>query len=530
VIPRPPLHYPDQPVHAFLQQAADTEGEATALMFEGKRYSFRELEGVANSFTHALAGLGFSPRERAALVVTNRPEWIMAQHGIMQAGGSVVMPNPLWKELELRHAFDLTNPSLVVADESLVPIVEAAGGSRLRICIDDPAPPGWLSFWQLVAQSPGTRPPLVDIDFATAEAALPFSSGTTGVPKAVRHSHRSLVAGIVNCKSALRIGPEDRLQFFLPLFHIYGIAIIGCAIAARASLRLFSRFELDAVLANLEEERITIAFGAAPIAVAMADHPKLEAYDLSALRYMLWAATPISSGVANRVSERSGLRWLHAYGTTEAVALHCPPVEYPESWRLDTAGLPVSDLQVRVVDLATAADVADGAEGEIVVKGPQVMMGYLPETANDTAFLPGGWLRTGDIGWVEPDGWLHITDRAKEMLKVSGFTVSPVEIENVLLAHPAVADCAVYGIPHDRKGEVPKAAVMLRADQVVTDEELISWVADRLATYKHLADVRFVTEIPQTASGKVLRRVLKHQDTAEPAPDAIDDSPSTTAG
>jgi acyl-CoA synthetase (AMP-forming)/AMP-acid ligase II len=514
VIPRPPLHYPDLPVHAFLQQAADLDGEATALLFEDKDYSYRELDGVANSFTHALTGLGFAPQQRAALVVSNRPEWIMAQHGIMQAGGSVVMPNPLWKELELRHAFTLTNPNVVVADGSLVPLVEAAGGPPLRICLDDPAPAGWLSFWQLVAESPATRPSPVDLDYATAEAALPFSSGTTGMPKAVRHSHRSLVAGIVGWKSASRIVREDRLQFFLPLFHIYGIAITGCAVAARASVRLFPRFDLDAVLGNIEEERITIAFAAAPIAVAMANHPKLETYNLSSLRYMLWAATPISVDVANRVSERSGLRWLHAYGASEAVGLHCNPVEYPESCRLDTPGLPVSDTQVRIVDLDTAVDVAGGREGEIVVKGPQVMMGYLPETANDAAFLPGGWFRTGDVGWVEPGGWLHITDRAKEMLKVSGFTVSPVEIESVLLGHPSVADCAVYGIPHDTKGEVPRAAVMIRPDQDVTGEELIRWVADRLATYKHLADVRFVTEIPRTASGKVLRRVLKDQDQA----------------
>ena len=250
---------------------------------------------------------------------------------------------------------------------------------------------------------------------------------------------------------------------------------------------------------------MTLAFGAAPIAVAMANHPELEKYDLSSLRYMMWAATPIAEDVANRVTERTGIRWLGAYGATEVPGLHCNPVDYPDRWRLDTPGLPVSDLEVRVVDLETHEDVPPGTEGEIIVRGPHMMAGYLPVEADADAFLD-GWVRTGDVGWVEPEGWIHITDRAKEMIKVSGFSVAPAEIEATLHGHPAVADCGVYGVPHATKGEAPKAAIVLTAPGAATADDLRAYVAEKLAGYKHVEDVVFVDAIPRTASGKVLRR------------------------
>ncbi len=191
--------------------------------------------------------------------------------------------------------------------------------------------------------------------------------------------------------------------------------------------------------------------------------------------------------------------------------LHCNPVDYPERCRLDSPGLPVSDLEVRIVDLETHDDVALGAEGEIIVRGPHMMAGYLPAEADADAFID-GWVRTGDVGWVEPEGWIHITDRAKEMIKVSGFSVAPAEIEATLHAHPAVADCGVYGVPDEAKGEVPKAAVVLTALGAATPADLSAFVAERLAGYKHVDQFVFVDEIPRTTSGKVLRRALKDAD------------------
>ena len=508
---RPPLHYPDRPLYHFLQDSADRHPEQIALRFEDDVYTYRELDGTGNAFANALLGLGLAPGDRVALVVTNRPEWLIAQHAVTLAGGAVVMPNPNWKAAELRHAFELTRPTMVIADTALADLVEEAGGPALRISVDADAPPGWLSFWDLVFATPGRRPaPLPDAAL-DAEVALPFSSGTTGLPKAVRHTHRSLVATVINWNSASCIRKDDRLQFFLPLFHIYGIAISGCTWLSGATLRLMPRFDLDAVLANIEEERITLAFTAAPIAVAMANHPDLERFDLSSLRYALWAATPIAEEIATRVTERAGVRWIHGYGSTEVPGLHINPVDYPERCRLDTPGLPVSDLEVRIVDLQSFADVPPGTEGEILVRGPHTCAGYLPVDADAEAFVD-GWFRTGDVGWVEPEGWIHITDRAKEMIKVSGFSVAPAEIEAMLHGHPAVADCGVYGVPHPTKGEVPKAAIVLTEPGAATDDDIRGYIAERLATYKQLGEVVFVDAIPRTTSGKVLRRTLKDDD------------------
>jgi long-chain acyl-CoA synthetase len=508
---RPPLHYPERPLHHFLQDAADRHPEKIALRFEDDVYTYRELDSTGNSFANALLALGFGPGTRVALAITNRPEWIIAQHGVSLAGGAVVLPNPTWKASEFEHAFALTEPDVIVADAALAEVLDAAGAPGTRICVDADAPPGWSSFWDLVFGAPGKRPAPLPESALDADYAYPFSSGTTGLPKAVRHTHRSLVAAVINWNSACAVREEDHVQFFLPLFHIYGIAITGCTWVSAATITLFPRFDLDVMLSHIEETRVTLAFGAAPIAVAMANHPELEKYDLSSLRYMMWAATPIAEDVANRVTERTGLRWLGAYGATELPGLHCNPVDYPERSRLDTPGLPVSDLEVRIVDLETHDDVAPGTEGEIIVRGPHMMAGYLPAEADTDAFVD-GWLRTGDVGWVEPEGWIHITDRAKEMIKVSGFSVAPAEIEATLHGHPAVADCGVYGVPHATKGEVPKAAIVLTAPDAATADDLRSFVAERLAGYKHVGDVVFVDAIPRTASGKVLRRTLKDTD------------------
>jgi long-chain acyl-CoA synthetase len=508
---RPPLHYPERPLHHFLQDAADRHPERIALRFDADTYMYRELDSAGNAVANALQRQGVEPGTKVALAITNRPEWIIAQHAVSLAGGVAVLPNPSWKAAEFEHAFGLTQPDVVIADAAIAGVIDAAGAPATRICVDDDAPPGWSSFWDLVYDSSGRRPMALPDDALDADVAYPFSSGTTGLPKAVRHTHRSLVATVINWNSACAVRDDDHVQFFLPLFHIYGIAITGCTWTSAATITLFPRFDLDTMLQHIMEAKVTLAFGAAPIAVAMANHPQLERYDLSSLRYMMWAATPIAEDVATRVTERAGVRWLGAYGATEAPGLYCNPVDYPDRCRLDSPGLPVSDLEVRIVDLETHEDVAPGAEGEIVVRGPHMMAGYLPPEADADAYLD-GFVRTGDVGWVEPEGWIHITDRAKEMIKVSGFSVAPAELEATLHAHPAVADCGVYGVPHPTKGEVPKAAIVLSAEGAASEEELRAYVAEQLAGYKHIDEFVFVDAIPRTASGKVLRRELKAVD------------------
>ena len=499
------VHYPEIPFYELLERAADQYGEATALLYEDERFTFRELDGLANSFARALRERGVGSGDRVLLYLSNRPEWIVAAFGIQKAGASAVLVSSALKLAEVRHAAELTNPRIAITSADSASVAREAGLGDDLICVG--AAEDSADFWQLISTQPGQRLGL-QLDPATHEAALCLSSGTTGLPKAVRHAHRSLVAGAIQWKMALGMGPSDRLQTFTPLSHILGLANVAAGLASGAVHRLFARFDLDSMLQSIQDDRITIGIAVAPVAIAMADHPKLESFDLSSLRYFNWCATPVTEDVARRFTERTGVPWLTAYGATEAVVLSANPVEQPKHWRIDTPGLPGPDVEMRIVDLETHKSVPIGETGEVVVRGPNVMQGYLPEAANEDAFLPGGWYRTGDVGWMEEEGWLHLTDRVKEMIKVSGFQVAPAEIEGLLLAHPGVADCAVYGPPHPVKGQMPHAAVVRHADSSVSEEELITWSGEQLANYKRLAAIEFVDEIPRTASGKALRRVL----------------------
>jgi long-chain acyl-CoA synthetase len=270
------------------------------------------------------------------------------------------------------------------------------------------------------------------------------------------------------------------------------------------------------VLHRIETERMTLEMAVAPIALAMANHPRLEDFDLSSLRYIMWGATPVSESVATVVTERTGVRWLPAYGASEVPVIAANPIDRPAAWRLDSAGLPPEGVELRVADLDTGDVLPAGKTGEIQVHSPSAMAGYLPDDATAVA-LADGWYRTGDVGWLEPEGWVHLTDRVKEMIKVNGFPVAPAEVEAVLHGHPAVLDCAVFGVPDERAGEVPVAAVQLDPGRPIADGELERLVADSLASYKRLRHVVVVDVIPRLPSGKVLRRTLREQWTRPPS-------------
>lgn len=509
-MPRSRLHYPDVPYHFWMQQAAGRQGNAVALAFEDDRYTFAELDGFTNAVARGLRALGIEEGERIVVMVANRPESIIATHAVSAAGCSFVLINSTWQPAEVRHAMELTAPVAVIADAPSAAVMDDAGPPDIKVCVDDDPPSsGWHTFDALIDHHPGTRLAEQETAWHDREAALLFSSGTTGLPKSVVHTHGSLTAATVHWSFALGLVASDVVQLTVPLGHILGSLTMTAALHGQARVRLFRRFDVDAMLESIHQDRVSVAFAVAPIALALAQHPRLEQYDLSSLRYLDWSATPVSKDVAARVTERTGTQWVTAYGATESPVLTCNPVHMPDRWRLDTPGLPVPDMELRVADLDTGAFLPSGEVGEIVVRGPNVMQRYIPEEANDDAFLDGEWFRTGDIGWVEPEGWVHLTDRAKEMIKVSGYQVAPAEIEATLLTNPDVADCAVVGVPHETRGEVPLAAVVAAEGATLDETALMALVREHHAPYKQLSGVRVVDSIPRTASGKVLRRVLK---------------------
>jgi acyl-CoA synthetase (AMP-forming)/AMP-acid ligase II len=295
------------------------------------------------------------------------------------------------------------------------------------------------------------------------------------------------------------------MQIMTPPSHILGLLNIVMALETGAWIRLHRRFDINLMLHHIERDRITIEMAVAPIALALAAHPKLERYDLSSLRYIMWCATPVTQSVAEAVTGRTGVSWVTAYGTSELPVIACNEIE---AARLDTVGRPVPGARVRIVSLEDGEELSPGALGEIQVRSDSVMAGYLPSEVTAQAFSD-GWYRTGDVGYLDVDGWLRITDRAKEMIKVRGFQVAPAEIEAVLHGHAAVDDCAVFGVPDAANGEAVVAAV--KTCGPVDADELIALVGDRLASYKRPNRVVFVDEIPRLPSGKVLRRVLKER-------------------
>ena len=499
----PPLDYPQGiSVHSLLESAADRIGDRVAIRFGDQALSYREFNRQADGFARLLADSGAGAHQRVAVMASNRPEFFTAVFGILKLGASAVMISSAWKESETAHAVDLTKPVLAVTDGDTHLRLPAPLADRVIHLDDDPAVAA-------VADSP-VEPVTIDLDWDETEAILMFSSGTTGMPKAVRHTHASINAATIIWGSVLGLTPVDRFQITTPPFHILGLLNLLSSVWAGSSVRLHPRFELDAMLAAIEADRITLEMAVAPIALAMANHPDLERYDLSSLRYIMWGATPVTESVAERVTERTGVPFMPAYGASEAPVLTSNPVHRPDVWRLDSPGPPVHDVEIRIADLVTGEVLPPGEVGEIQALSPAMMAGYLPTEANADAFA-NGWYRTGDVGWMEPDGWLHITDRVKEMIKVKGFQVAPAEVEAVLLGHPAVADCAVFGVPDPDAGEAVTAAVQLIPGADASVEELKALVADSLAAYKRLHTVHIVEAIPRLPSGKTLRRELKLQ-------------------
>jgi acyl-CoA synthetase (AMP-forming)/AMP-acid ligase II len=490
----------DVVMHRGIERAAERFGDRDAVLFGDERWSYAELDARSNSFARHLATRGVNPGQRVAMMLTNRPEFVVAVNGISKLGAAAVLFSPAWKAFEVDHALDLTEPVHAVADGAAAALLVERLARDAVTDLDDAS--------LLDAALTHDRARVSEDVRETDEAVLVFSSGTTGLPKAVRHTHRSIGVATTHWCDALGLCPDDRFQIATPPSHILGLLNLLAAASAGAVVRLHKRFDLDEVLRRIASDRMTLEMAVAPIALAMANHPRLEDCDLSSLRYIMWGATPVTEAVARTVTDRTGVRWLPAYGASEVPVIAANPVNDPSSWRLDSAGLPPTGVELRVVDLDRGDVVPAGQIGEIQVKSPSVMAGYLPDQASCDAFAD-GWYRTGDVGWLEAEGWVHLTDRSKEMIKVNGFQVAPAEVEAVLHSHPAVLDCAVFGLPDERAGEVPVAAVQLDPDRPVSTKELEQLVAGTLATYKRLHHVVVVDAIPRLPSGKVLRRMLR---------------------
>ena len=454
------------------------------LAFGDRDFTRAELDALVSGMATTLEHRGVRAGDRVVLMSSNRPEFVVAMYAIWALGAAVVLASTSWKRIETEHALALTGPAHAVGDSPVL------AEFMPMLSLDEPVTPGRREFDTVDPES---------------DALFVFSSGTTGMPKAVRHTHGAFAVAVAHWRAALGLSSTDRMQIMTPPSHILGLLNIATALDAGAWIRLHPRFDVDTMLEHIETDRITVEMAVAPIALAMAAHPRLESYDLSSLRYVMWCATPVTESVAAEVTKRAGVQWVTAYGASELPVISCNTLT---GARLDTVGRPVPGAEVRIASLETGEPVPPGEIGEIQVRSASAMSGYLPVKVTASAFSD-GWYRTGDVGQLDAEGWLRITDRSKEMIKVRGFQVAPAEIEAVLHGHPAVGDCAVFGVPDHAHGEAIVAAVT--RSSAVDAGELIALVADALASYKRPSQVIFVPEIPRLPSGKVLRRVLKER-------------------
>lgn len=532
------------PLPWLLDQAAATTPNRPCLSFLGRIYTYAEVAGLAARVAKGLQKLGVCKGERVGLCLPNSPYFVACYFGALKAGATVVAFNPLYTEDEIRALIvDSGTVVMITLDlQALYPKVAAAlhtTGLRIAVvCSLSDAMPlakGWL-FRVLergriapVRYSPailpfnsltsnGDEPEPVAVDPDGDPAVLQYTGGTTGVPKGAVLTHANLMANVEQVRLVLEdVGAEGhRLLALLPLCHAFAMtAAMNLALASRSEIVLLPRLDMEQMLRTIETERPTLFPVVPALCVAMLSHPRVERFDLSSLRCCISGGAPLPTEVKQRFEKRFACPVVEGYGLTEA----SPVVTCNRLGEIGPRGsvgrpLAGTEVDIRALDDPARALPA-GERGEVVVRGPQVMAGYWNHPEESREVLEGGWLRTGDVGHRDENGFLFLTGRIKEVILRSGYNVYPRTIEEALFCHSAVAEAAVIGIPDERHGEVPKAFVRLRDGEHVSEAELLAFVATRLNPLERPVAVEFRSELPKTVVGKVSGQELARQEAAK---------------
>jgi acyl-CoA synthetase (AMP-forming)/AMP-acid ligase II len=508
--PYPDVPIPDASLTEVILGRARRRGDRLALVdgATGETLTYVQLADLVEQTAGGLHRWGFRKGDVAAILTPNRPDFAVAFHAVARLGGACTTVNPAFTPGEIRKQLDDSGARIVFTVPELADRVdEAAAPGVERVWLFGDAK-SERSFATLsVAAAPA---PPVAIDPAQDVVAIPYSSGTTGSPKGVMLTHRNVVATLAIFEPLERYQDGDRVIAVLPFFHIYGLnVILNRALWHGATVITFPRFDLEPYLVAVEQWRVRRLYLAPPMVLRLARDPAVDRYDLSCVEVAVSGAAPLPAKVAAELEGRIGCYVKQGYGMTElAPGAHMHPDD-PARVPPDTVGVIHPNTLVRLVDPATGEDAPEGGPGEIWVTGPQVMKGYLnrPEATAET-ITPDGWLRTGDIGAARPDGNFSIVDRMKELIKYKGYQVPPAELEALLLKHPAVADVAVIPVSDEEAGELPKAVIVRKPGTDPSPEELMQFVAAQVAPYKRVRLVAFADQIPKSASGKILRRVL----------------------
>lgn len=524
---RPPLTVPRESLTFPLRQAAERFPDKVAIISPeagGEETTYRRLEDQSSLLAAALADLGVAPGDRVALWMKNSREYILSFYGILKAGAIVVPVSTHYGEREILHQLNVTRANGLIAHDGLIRPLSStlAKLDALRFLISEgpqEPPAGALTFSALLTGS-ARLDRSTGIDPEETLAVLPFSSGTTGLPKGVMLTHANLLANLYQVVQAHEVSDRDLLMNQLPFFHIYGMTVLmGNSIMAGATQVIASRFRpLDDFLTLFETYRPTLFFTVPLIIQEFCHHPRVRTMDWSRLRYVNTGGAPLSPDLQERFTAITGVPVMQGYGLTESSpTTHINPIR---RIKVGTIGLAVAGTEDKIVDPLTGTELPPHEVGELWVRGPQVMKGYYQDPEATSRTLSEGWLRTGDLGRKDEEGYVTIVDRLKELIKTKGLQVAPAEIEHVLVGHPDIQDAAVIGEPHPDFGEVPVAYVVLRPGADVSGEAIIEYAAQGMAKYKRLSRVIITDSVPRSPSGKILRRVLKSALTSPPPPEA----------
>ena len=507
--PFPDVSIPDKSLPEFVLDGVPDRGDTPAFIGAdtGRRVTFAELRTRVDALAAGLSTRGFEHGDVFAIYAPNLPEYPVAFHGVTAVGGVVTTVNPLSTVEELTRQLDDTGATCLL---TVPPFADKAAEAADATAIEE--------VFVLGESEIGTPfPALFDTEVDPPDvivepddlAVLPYSSGTTGLPKGVELTHRNLVANL--CQMSGVEPPEfdahDVSIGVLPFYHIYGMNVVmNWHIREGVTVVTAPKFELEPFLETLEEHSVTVAYLVPPIVLRLAQEPLVEEYDLSALSLIGSGAAPLPEEVATACASRLDCLVKQGYGLTEASpTTHFTPRD-PDRVRRGTVGPTLPNTECRVVDVETGEDLEPGEEGEILVRGPQVMRGYHNRPDATANAFEDDWLRTGDLGVVDEDGYLRVVDRVKELIKYKGYQVAPAELEGLLMEEPAVADAAVVPKPDRVAGEIPKASVVPDGD--IDTDAVKSSVAEHVAPQKKIREIETIDEIPKSPSGKILRRVL----------------------
>ncbi len=498
----------------LLSDTASRYPEGVAFSAKGNNLTYNQLDELTSRLANWLSNLGMGKDDNVLLLLPNSLEFVVGYYGILKSGATAVPLSPLHRASELRHYIrDSAAKCIITNREGYATVEEIEDEARPVIMMLPNAQEGGEveSLKEILAKFSPT-PPKLDPKPWEDVAVIQYTGGTTGLPKGAMLTHYNLVSNAIQNAVWFRWSINDTIIGLLPFYHSWGACTcVNSPIYAGARVILLPRFDAEELLETIHWERATVLHGAASLFAALLNSSLLTKYDLSSLRYVKAGAMPIPPEIKQRWDELTGVKMVLGYGLSEASPeTHNSPIDRIKS---GTVGMPIPDTDARIVDQETGErELPVGEVGELIIQGPQVMKGYLNRPDDNAEALRNGWLYTGDLAFMDEEGYFHIVDRKKETIKYKGYTIAPAEVEAVLLQHPAVRECAVIGKPDPLAGEIPKAYVVLKEGYAKNAEELTRFCKERIAPYKRIREVEFVSEIPKSPVGKVLRRLLKDRE------------------